>query len=301
MITARHLRVFYEVCKYMNMTKASKELYISQPAVSKTIHDIEEEYKVQLFERYNKSLYLTPVGSTLLDYAKQVVNMLETVDLCMQTPNIKDVIRVGASITVGTSILADIISGFKANHDTVKIEALVDSTKVIEGLLLQGKLDIAIIEGDIFNPEIHSEVVGSTETVLVVNSQHELYNLENVTLSDLDGREFIVREVGSRTRENFALAMEKNNIKWRAIWSCHNTQAIKNAVDAGFGIGVLSKLSVKKRLLSGRFKALDVFDEPLTLYIRLAYLNTKYFSISLTEFKEYAESRISEITGMDLV
>ena len=89
--------------------------------------------------------------------------------------------------------------------------------------------------------------------------------------------------------------MEKNNVKWKVAWACHNTQAIKNAVDAGLGIGVLSKLSVKKRLMSGRFRALNVFDEPLKLYIRLSYLNNKYFSQNLNAFKEYAEQRIAEM------
>lgn len=295
MITERHLKVFYEVCKHMNMTKASKELFLSQPAVSKTIHDMEEKYGVQLFERYNKALYLTPAGSMLLEYAKQVVNLLDKIDSSMQSADIKDVIRVGASITVGTSILADIISGFNELHSDVRVDAVVDGTKVIEEELLQGKLDIAIIEGNLSSLEIRSDVVGSTETVLVVNRQHELYYRENVTIKDLEGENFIVREKGSRTRENFAAAMEKNNVRWKVAWACHNTQAIKNAVDAGLGIGVLSKLSVKKRLMSGRFRALNVFDEPLKLYIRLSYLNNKYFSQNLNAFKEYAEQRIAEM------
>ena len=295
MITARHLRVFYEVCKHMNMTKASKALYLSQPAVSKTIHDLEERYGVQLFERYNKALYLTPAGFMLLDYAKQVVNLLDTIDANMQSADIKEVIRVGASITVGTSIMADIVTGFNELYKDVRIDVTVDGTKAIEEDLLQGKLDIAIIEGNFSSTEIHSDVVGSTETVLVVNEQHKFYSRENISAKDLEGENFIVREKGSRTRENFAAAMEKNNVKWKISWACHNTQAIKNAVDAGLGIGVLSKLSVRKRLDSGRFKALNVFDEPLKLYIRLAYLNNKYFSNNLTAFREYAERKIAEL------
>ena len=281
MITERHLRVFYEVCKHMNMTKASKELFVSQPAISKTIHDIEQDYGVKLFERWNKQLYLTPEGATLYEYSKQAVNLLDAIDKSMQARNGKDIIRVGASITIGTSILGEIAADFCAEHPSVKIEALVDSTPVIEQALLQGQIDLSFVEGRLASPEIKSETVGCTDIVLVVGRTHELYGQEGITLEDLSGRDFIVREKGSRTREKFSMEMERNNIRWNPAWECHNTQTIKNAVDAGLGIGVLSKLSVRKRLESGRFRALNVFDKPLELYIRMAYAENKYFSQNL--------------------
>ena len=292
MITERHLRVFYEVCKHMNMTKASKELFVSQPAISKTIHDIEQDYGVKLFERWNKQLYLTPEGATLYEYSKQAVNLLDAIDKSMQARNGKDIIRVGASITIGTSILGEIAADFCAEHPSVKIEALVDSTPVIEQALLQGQIDLSFVEGRLASPEIKSETVGCTDIVLVVGRTHELYGQEGITLEDLSGRDCIVREKGSRTREKFSMEMERNNIRWNPAWECHNTQAIKNAVDAGLGIGVLSKLSVRKRLESGRFRALNVFDKPLELYIRMAYAENKYFSQNLTAFRDYAVRRV---------
>ena len=292
MITERHLRVFYEVCKHMNMTKASKELFVSQPAISKTIHDIEQDYGVKLFERWNKQLYLTPEGATLYEYSKQAVNLLDAIDKSMQARNGKDIIRVGASITIGTSILGEIAADFCAEHPSVKIEALVDSTPVIEQALLQGQIDLSFVEGRLASPEIKSETVGCTDIVLVVGRTHELYGQEGITLEDLSGRDFIVREKGSRTREKFSMEMERNNIRWNPAWECHNTQTIKNAVDAGLGIGVLSKLSVRKRLESGRFLALNVFDKPLELYIRMAYAENKYFSQNLTAFRDYAVRRV---------
>ena len=292
MITERHLRVFYEVCKHMNMTKASKELFVSQPAISKTIHDIEQDYGVKLFERWNKQLYLTPEGANLYEYSKQAVNLLDAIDKSMQARNGKDIIRVGASITIGTSILGEIAADFCAEHPSVKIEALVDSTPVIEQALLQGQIDLSFVEGRLASPEIKSETVGCTDIVLVVGRTHELYGQEGITLEDLSGRDFIVREKGSRTREKFSMEMERNNIRWNPAWECHNTQTIKNAVDAGLGIGVLSKLSVRKRLESGRFRALNVFDKPLELYIRMAYAENKYFSQNLTAFRDYAVRRV---------
>lgn len=297
MISARHLRVFYEVCKHMNITKASRELYISQPAVSKTIHDIEDEYGIKLFERWHKSIYLTPDGTMLLEYARQVVNMLDTIDNRLRSNTRKDLIRVGASITIGTSILGEIVAEYCSANSNVQIEALVDNTSVIEDQLLQGKLDLAIVEGHISSAEIASDYVGSTDIVLVVNKLHKLYDKEDVDIHDLAGMDFIVREKGSRTRESFATAMERHNIRWNAAWSCHNTQTIKNAVDAGLGIGVLSKLSVRKRLASGHFKSLNVFDSPLTLQMRVAHCQSRYMSQPLKDFMDFTVKRLDIIVS----
>lgn len=297
MITARHLRVFYEVCKHMNMTKASKELYISQPAVTKTIHDIETMYNIKLFERRNKTIYLTPEGSALFDYSKQFLELLGQIDkrMCLQ---MRDVIRVGASITVGTSLLAELITKYNAANIDVYIEAIVDGTAAIENCLLQNQLDIAFVEGQIFSQEIHAEIVGSTDIVLVVNKQHPLYNKADLTFEDLDGQDFIVRERGSRTRERFASAMQKYHLQWNPLWSCHNTQAIKNAVDAGLGIGVLSRLSVRKRLESRRFKAINVLsNDEMKQHIYMAYYNSKCFTPRLDDFKEFAKNYFNQISS----
>lgn len=115
MLNTRHLRVFNAVCKDMNMTKASNELYISQPAISKTISEIEEYYGRPLFERRNKMLLLTPDGRRLYEYSSQILNLMVKMDQSMTETNQKDIVRVGASITVGTSILAEITTAYREN------------------------------------------------------------------------------------------------------------------------------------------------------------------------------------------
>lgn len=197
------------------------------------------------------------------------------------------VVRVGASITTGTSILSDISVAYHQANPRVKLIATVDNTDVIERDLLDSKLDIAIVEGEISSRYIETEPLGDTEVVLVVNRMHPLYEKENVTLEDLQNMDFIVREQGSKTRARFSVEMEKAGVRWNPAWSCHNTQTIKNAVDAGLGIGVLSKLSVRKRLQSGRFRALNVFPEPLTLHLNIAYRKNQYMPSTQEDFKAF--------------
>lgn len=297
MLNTRHLRVFQAVCKEMNMTKASNELFISQPAISKTISEIEEYYHTQLFERRNRTLLLTPDGQRLYEYVCAVLDLMQKMDQNMREDRRREVIRVGASITTGTSILSEISAAYHQANPRAKIIATVDNTDVIEQDLVDSKLDIAIVEGEISHRAITTEPLGNTEIVLVVNRMHPLYEKETISVEDLRDMDFIVREEGSKTRQRFSVEMEKLGIPWNPTWSCHNTQTIKNAVDAGLGIGVLSKLSVRKRLQNGRFRALSVFPEPLTLHLNLAYRKGQYLPGPVERFKTFV---IQQFQGMDL-
>lgn len=235
MLNTRHLKVFQTVCKEMNMTKASNELFISQPAISKTISEIEEYYHVKLFERRNKSLILLPDGQRLYEYACAVLDLIEKMDRTMKEDGRMEVVRVGASITTGTSILSDISVAYHQANPRVKLIATVDNTDVIERDLLDSKLDIAIVEGEISSRYIETEPLGDTEVVLVVNRMHPLYEKENVTLEDLQNMDFIVREQGSKTRARFSVEMEKAGVRWNPAWSCHNTQTIQKRGGCGTG------------------------------------------------------------------
>lgn len=299
MLNTRHLKVFQTVCKEMNMTKASNELFISQPAISKTISEIEEYYHTQLFERRNKMLLLTPDGQRLYEYACAILNLMQKMDQSMKEDSRLEVIRVGASITTGTSILSDISAAYRLANPKARIIATVDNTDVIERDLADSKLDIAIVEGEISHRAISTEPLGDTEIVLVVNRMHPFYEKENISVEDLRDMDFIVREEGSKTRARFSVEMEKLGIPWNPAWSCHNTQTIKNAVDAGLGIGVLSRLSVRKRLRNGRFRALNVFPEPLTLHLNIAYRRSQYMPAALEGFKAFVlkQYRMMDLDG----
>lgn len=287
MLSTRHLHVFNTVCRDMNMTKASSELFISQPAISKTISEMERYYGRPLFERRNKTLLLTPDGQKLFEYSSQIINLMEKMDLSMQETTAKETLRLGASITVGTSILGDLAASYRQLCPQVQIVATVDNTDVIERLLLENKLDLAMVEGDVYSRSIATEPLGDTEVVLVVNRDHPLYGRNDIQVEDLRDMDFIVREEGSKTRARFSQEMDQADVRWFAVWSCHNTQAIKNAVDAGLGIGVLSKLSVRRRLQSGRFWELRPFRAPMTLHIHIAYRKNLHFSKTIEDFKEY--------------
>ncbi len=287
MLNIRPLKVFNAVCKDMNMTKASNELFISQPAISKTISEVEEYYGCTLFERRNKTLVLTTDGQRLYEHSIQIINLMNCMDQSMQESSHKEVLRLGASITVGTSMLADMVAEYQKINPNTQVIATVDNTDIIERTLLDSKLDLAIVEGEVYSKSIITEILGDSEVVLVVNKDHPFYGRDDVTLDELKDMDFIVREEGSKTRACFAQEMERADVRWFATWSCHNTQAIKNAVDRGLGIGVLSKFSVRNRLRNGRFWAIRPFENPLTMHLHIAYRKNQYFTQTLSDYKTF--------------
>ena len=173
-MTLRHLNVFLCVCDEGNMTVAAEKLHIAQPSVSQTIAELEKYYQVKLFERLGRKLYITIAVQKLITYARHIINLNKEADDVMREINHHGVIRIGASITVGTCILNDIIGQFIKNNPQVKIISTVNNTKIIEEMLLVDQLDVGIVEGKIHSSGILHAPFMADELVLVSSVSHTL-------------------------------------------------------------------------------------------------------------------------------
>ena len=148
-------------------------------------------------------------------------------------------------------------------------------------------------EGDITDPNLISEYFATAETVAVCSQKHPFYFKEEFTKEDLMHAAYIVRELGSNTRVLFDTVMQKLQIPWTPAWICSNTQAIKNATVAGHGIGVLSKLSVRRRLLSGEFKRIPIGN--MRQSFSIVYQKEKFMSKLLASFKQHIIQSFDDI------
>ena len=111
----RHLKIFLSVCEAGNMTRAAKDLYITQPSVSQAITELEKYYEVRLFERFSHRLYLTPSGERLRTYAQHMLNLSEQARQDLIDLSHEGSVRIGASLTIGTYLLPGLISTFQVN------------------------------------------------------------------------------------------------------------------------------------------------------------------------------------------
>lgn len=283
-MTLRHLNIFLCVCNEGSMTAAAEKLYISQPSVSQAIMELEKSYGVKLFERLGKKLYITNAGQKLQTYALHIIKLSEEAEREMAEMKEQGLIRIGASVTVGTCILSSMISNFKQINPNTRIESVVDNTKMIENQLLQDKLDFGIVEGVVHSQDLLIKPFMDDELVLICSPQHRWAKVTNILPANLEGEEFIVREEGSGTRELFASVMSSNGIKWYPIGVYNNAETIKNAVANGLGISVISRMAINKELANGELASIKIEGLFFKRKFSVIYHKNKFLTDMMKKF-----------------
>ncbi|ASW74110.1 transcriptional regulator [Chryseobacterium piperi] len=209
------LKVFYTVASRLSFTRASEELNISQPAVTKHIKEIENQLNTKLFDRKGTSIQLTRGGAVLYTYAEKIRNMYRDLEFEIYQLNAehKGKLIIGASTTIAQYILPEILAKFHAYYKDIKIELLTYNTETISTLLKEGKIDLGIIEGESQSSYFDYQPFKADEIVLVAKSDHPLA-LANKTLSikDLSQLNLVVREQGSGTQEFIQNRLRDKNI-----------------------------------------------------------------------------------------
>nr|WP_312578605.1 LysR family transcriptional regulator [Sedimentibacter sp.] len=283
-MTIRHLKIFIAVCDYGKMSIAAKKLYITQPSVSQAISEIEQNYGVKLFERLSKKLFITEAGENLLSYARHIISSFDEMEDTMINKNKNICLKIGTTITVGTCLINKILKNFKQLHPDINTKIFVENTGIIEEMMLKNKLDISIVEGQIKSGEIISTPIVPDELILVCSNLHEFSNLESISINRLENQDFILREMGSGTRELFENIIKNENVRINEKWICSNSEAIKNAVLNGQGLTVISKMLVENELKSKKLHSIKINNVKLNRTFNLAYHKNKYISENLESF-----------------
>lgn len=251
-MTIRHLRIFIEVAESGKMSVAASRLFISQPTVSQTIRELEEHYNVLLFERLCKRLHITPEGEKLLSYAKKVVKQYDDLEESMFSINGINKIHIGATITVGSCLLSNIIQKIKETSPNIDPYAYVNNTSIIEEKLLNSELDIALVEGEITNPNLISIPEVDDFLVLVCSKDHSFSKRESINLFDLEDKDFVMREKGSGTRKLFEDCLIENGINIKTRWETSCPDVMKKAIIEHQCLGVLSVRLVEEEIKNGK-------------------------------------------------
>lgn len=283
-MTLRHLQVFLSVCDEGNMTAAAKKLYIAQPSVSQAILELENHYNVKLFERLGRKLFITPAGEKLRTYARHIVNLSGEVKEALQEINENGILRVGASVTVGTYILHSVLSEFSRHFPKSKILSYVNNTAVMEEMLLDDQLDIGLVEGRVKSAGILQLPFMEDELVLVSSVFHPFAKEGRVAIGELAHQGFIVREEGSGTRNLFESVMREKGIAWDIVGVYNNAESIKNAVSKGIGLSVMSWMAVQKEVKREELSIIEIKERSFKRKFSMIYHKNKYISPILQRF-----------------
>lgn len=241
-MTIRHLEIFLRVAETKSMSTAAKELFISQPTVSGSIAELEREYNVRLFERLNKRLYITEAGEKLRIYAGKMLNLQNEIQRQMSSAEDTTPVRIGATVTIGTSVLPGYISRIKETNILVSI----DNTQNIRQGILNNTLDMGLVEGRITDEDVKAIPFMKDEMMMICRKDYKYAGKETISLSEINGEPMILREENSGTRMVIDEAYERAGVKLNVLWNCNNTQTILNAVEAGIGISILSPKLLKR-------------------------------------------------------
>jgi DNA-binding transcriptional LysR family regulator len=259
------LQVFHKVAKRLNFTKAAEELFITQPAVSKHIKEIESFLKIKLFERNGSKIKLTPAGIILLSHTEKLFEIYRDLEFELNTVTQKfnGKLRIGASTTIAQYVLPQMLARFHEKFDQLTISLVANNTEQIEIALQNNEIDLGIIEGKSKKSYLKYTQFVKDEIVLVANSNNPLSKKQSITTDELKNIPLLVREQGSGTLEVIAHHLKPLSIKISDLnieMQLGSTESIKNYILHSNCMAFLSVHSIFKELKENKYSIIDIKD-----------------------------------------
>lgn len=259
------LLVFMTVAEKHNFTRAAEALHMTQPAVSQHIQALESSIGTKLLERSNKYVRLNKAGEIVYKHGKEIeglyTRMHRLVDDLMHTAS--GSLSIGASYTFGEYVLPHTIAYLQKHYPLIKPTITIGNTKEISTLVIEGRLDIGIVEGELEHEKLHAESFAKDQMYVVAASSHPFGAGEDIDAASLQQETWIVREEGSGTREVTDRMFLEQGIKPSNRMEFGSTQIIKESVEAGLGISLLSHWAVRKEIALGTICKLTVGGRPV--------------------------------------
>jgi len=241
-MTLRHLKIFIAVCKYKSTVEASKQLHIAQPSISLAIKEIEENYGIKLFDRISRKLIRTEDGKLFLSKATEIIDKFNNLESSMSDNDGKKIINLGCSTTIATFILPKILERYYEEKSNVKINLTIRDSLTLKNLILENKLDLALIETPIIDNSIISTSFYKDSLLLYLSKYNQLSKKESLELKDLIYENIILREKHSAVRYLIDSLFISNNIDKNITSDSTSTEAIISLVENNIGVSILSSL-----------------------------------------------------------
>lgn len=239
-MTLRHMMVFRAVCDVgFNLTKAAERLYMTQPAVSLAIKELEQYYGIKLFDRLGRRLQITDAGKQFLQYAIHITDLFHTMETGLRNWDSRGILRVGASITIGSQFLPSYVCTYSSLYPDTDVRVVVEQSDRLEKKILANELDFALIEGISHDPNIKSEAYMEDHLSVVCPANGNWKQGQMISVDEFKKQRFLLREHGSGTREVFEREIEQAGFAVSPVWEAMSTTALVNAVINGLGISVL--------------------------------------------------------------
>lgn len=292
----RRLQVFHAVAKQLSFTKAAEILFMTQPAVTFQIKQLEEHFNARLFERGHGRIQLTPAGEVALGYAERILTLSTELDTRIRemTGGLAGPLLIGASTTIAEFLLPRVLGEFKATHPDVQAKVIVGNTELIETRVTEHALDLGLIEGPSSAPALVAEVCCEDELQVIAAPSHVLAGHSELRPSDLVSHPYISRETGSGTREFTDLYFRNAGIdpaSLNVIMELGSPEAIKGVVATGIGFAVMSRAAADKDRRLGLLAAVPLVPR-LMRSLSVVYPRERFRSRLINTFIEFVKGRL---------
>lgn len=259
------LLVFIAVAEKQNFTRAAEALHMTQPAVSQHIQALESMIGTKLLERSNKYVRLNKAGEIVYRHSKEITGLYTRmqclVDDLMHTAS--GTLAIGASYTFGEYVLPHTIAYLQTHYPLIKPTITIGNTKDISALVAARQLDIGIVEGELEHGRLHIEAFAKDRMYVIAAANHKYGSLEDIDAASLAEERWIVREEGSGTREATDKMFRSIGIHPAQQMEFGSTQIIKESVEAGLGLSLLSHWAVRKEIALGTLSRLTIEGQPV--------------------------------------
>ena len=266
---------FLKVAEYLNFTKAAEALYMTQPAVSQQIKQLEEEVGAKVFIRNKNGLILTQQGERVLKYARRQKALYEKMQLEIQNAE-KNAgpLRIGITHTAESNVTASALAKYSIENNGVKYTLTTDTIYNLYDKLESYELDLAIIDASSNNPKFSSMLLDTDYLMCVLSPDNPLSQRSAVTISELKKEKMILRSVESATRKLFeeTLAYNGEDISYfDVILEVDNIATIKDLIRKDLGVSILPRSACLDEIRKGKIKALPIENFSMVRETRIVY------------------------------
>ena len=286
-LTLRQLEILDAVARNASFSRASAELHLTQPAVSMQIKQLEEALGLPLFEHMGKQIHLTEAGRDVLRTGRIIEN--ELINLEQGLADMQGL--KGGSLTVSAASTASVFTArmmalFRSLHPDVHLSLNVVNRETLLRHLMENSIDLALMGKPPEGGDLSAQAFMDNPLVVIASTSHPLKDETDIPLATLMEEALIGREQGSGTRGALEKFLAEHGYVFQAAMEMNKNEAIKQAVEAGLGLGVVSLHTVQAELVSGQLCVLDVQGFPLKRKWYLVQRTGKRLSPVALAFRE---------------
>jgi DNA-binding transcriptional LysR family regulator len=294
----RRLQVFHAVAKHLSFTKAADALFMTQPAVTFQVRQLEEQFDMRLFDRAHGRISLTPAGQVAFEYADRILALSAELEARLRELSGQEAgpLLIGASTTIADFLLPKVLGEFKSKYPGVVPHLFVGNSESVQERVAERSLDVGFIEGDSRLPTLASEVCAEDELQVVCAPSHALARLASVPPRTLMEHGYVSREAGSGTREVVDHYLAKAGVapdSLQLVMEAGSPEAQKGMVATGLGFTIMSRSTVFKEARLGELVARPL-EPPLLRTLSVVFPKERIHSRVVNAFIALARERLGE-------